>query len=52
MSQIADIEDIVRAQPMMVEERAKLFFELCAALGWDTPDGVFDEKDAVVYLFG
>ena len=50
MSQLADIEDIVRTQPMEPDERARLFYELMQALGWEV-DGVHSSADAQVYLF-
>jgi hypothetical protein len=48
---LADIEDIGWTQAMPQLQRTKLFLELCVSLGWDTQAGVYDEKDAVIYLF-
>ena len=50
MSQLADIEDIVRSQPLEQPAQAKLFYELMQALGWEV-DGVSTPADAEVYLF-
>lgn len=50
MSQLADIEDLVRTQPMEPGERARLFYELMQALGWEV-DGMTSAADAEVYLF-
>lgn len=50
MSQLADIEDIVRQQPTNQDQQAKLFFELLQTLGWEV-DGVYSVSDAKVYLF-
>jgi hypothetical protein len=50
MSQLADIQDIVAAQPMEQLARAQLFFDLVQALGWEV-DGVYSPADAEIYLF-
>lgn len=49
MSQLADIEDVVRSTPLTTEEQGKLFFELLGALNWEV-DGVYSPEDAKVYL--
>lgn len=50
MSQLADIEDLVRQQPTNQDQQAKLFFDLLETLGWSI-EGVFSVEDAKVYLF-
>ena len=50
MSQLADIEDLVRQQPLSQDEQAELFFNLLETLNWSV-EGVFSAKDAKVYLF-
>lgn len=50
MSQLADIEDLVRSQLLEQSAQAKLFYELMQALGWEV-DGVSSVADAEVYLF-
>ncbi len=49
MSKLADIEDIVRNQPMASRLRARLFLDLLEALGWEV-DGVTTVEDAEVHL--
>ena len=51
MSQLADIEGIVRSTPLPQRQRASLFLSLIEALGWEV-DGVSSVDDAEVYLFG
>ena len=51
MSQLADVEDVVRSTPLTSEQQGKLFFELLQALGWEV-DGVYNQHDAEIYLFG
>ena len=50
MSQLADIKDIVRAQPLDNTAAAQLFYDLIQALGWEV-SGVFSPQDAEIYLF-
>jgi hypothetical protein len=49
MSQLADIKDVVIQTPLPPFEKAKLFFEIMQALGWEI-DGVKTVEDAQVFL--
>ena len=49
MSQLADLEDVVRSTPLTTEEKGKLFFELLGVLRWDV-DGIYTPEDAEVYI--
>lgn len=49
MSQLVDIVKVVDDTPLTPEARARLFFEITQALGWEL-EGVRSAEDAQVYL--
>lgn len=51
MSQLADLEQVVAAQPMSEADRGKLLYDMLVLLNWDI-EGVGNPADATVYLFG
>ena len=50
MSQLADLEDVVKNHTTDEVQAGVLFYEILGALNWEI-DGVNSPEDAQVYLF-
>ena len=51
MSQLADVIDIVRGQPLPIEDKANLLIDLLEALHWEL-ETVQSTSDAIDFLLG